>query len=171
MVRVKAALTLLLALVVSAMLSQAAHAAGGATGTKAPGDCTIGLECSGGSIISCNGTNNQCSLGSNYVECNGVRTTCPSAPCSASLLCSNGSTVSCTGTNNTCITGSNYVECNGLRKTCRTLTPNPCPATVFCFGDPNCPLSCNSTTGHCSKTSNSVTCNGVTKTCSQFVCP
>lgn len=45
---------------------------------EAVGDCSASLECASGTVISCTGTNSQCSVGSTSVTCNGAKTSCPS---------------------------------------------------------------------------------------------
>lgn len=47
------------------------------------GECSVTLQCPSAPTISCNGTNFQCSVGTNSVTCNGVTTTCapPSPSC------------------------------------------------------------------------------------------
>lgn len=44
------------------------------------GECSVSLQCANGSTISCNGTNSQCSVGTNSVTCNGVTTACVPPP-------------------------------------------------------------------------------------------
>jgi len=44
------------------------------------GDCTVSLSCCNGSVVSCSGTNYQCSVGVSYVICNGNTSSCPIVP-------------------------------------------------------------------------------------------
>lgn len=59
--------------------------------------CNVSQQCSGGSTISCSGQSGTCTTGSNYVECGGSRTYCPSQPqpCGISYQCAYGGTVTC----------------------------------------------------------------------------
>lgn len=62
-------------------------------------------------VISCNSPNpGTCSVGSNYVECNGNRTYCPN--CSAQLTCCDGQRIFCFGYDS-CSETSSSVICDG----------------------------------------------------------
>lgn len=68
----------------------------------APGDselvlltgCTAELECGGGYVARCTGANT-CTVGSTYVECDGVRTYCS---CTVQTTCCDGKVIGCSGT-------------------------------------------------------------------------
>lgn len=86
---------------------------------SAPGDCSVSLECPDGTILQCDGTNYSCTTGSNYVECNGQRTYCPSQQCTARVFCREaGCDVICSSSNGDCHEGPDYVRCDGQTTQC-----------------------------------------------------
>lgn len=100
----------------------------------AGGSCSAWVDCSDGSTKDCTGSSS-CLVGSNYVECDGSRWTCPTSSgttCTAQLTCpsppySQEWFISCTDSsgNNDCITGTDYVSCNGETTTCQECEDGP----------------------------------------------
>lgn len=77
--------------------------------------CTASTDCASGAFISCSSpTPGTCTATATYVECNGVRTNCPS--CTAQKDCCDGSTVYCEG--NTCSQTFRGVRCDGITYSC-----------------------------------------------------
>lgn len=89
--------------------------------------CTISQQCSDGSTVSCSGANGTCTSGSNWVQCDGTRHTCPSTSCEAQVTCAYGGLISCTS-NTYCEEGTDYVYCDGAG----TLTCDQCFPAIWC---------------------------------------
>ena len=78
--------------------------------------CFADLTCPNGTYISCSsGTPGTCTAGSNFVECNGVRTNCPTG-CAIERECCDGSWVYCQG--NSCNYTPRGVNCDGIVYRC-----------------------------------------------------
>lgn len=71
-----------------------------AQGGNAPKSaCTVSNDCGAAPTVSCSSAAGDCHSGTNYVECDGVRTYCQAeTTCTISTSCPNGGGVSCTGT-------------------------------------------------------------------------
>ena len=63
--------------------------------------CTISQQCSNGSTVSCSGPAGTCTSGYNYVQCNGARSSCPTA-CGISYQCAYGGFLSCYSATGAC---------------------------------------------------------------------
>jgi hypothetical protein len=92
----------------------------------ASGTCTVSQQCPSGGSVQCMGPAGTCTTGSNYVQCNGVRTYCPT-PCSAFVQCAYGGFISC-NSQWYCEEGSDYVYCQGAG----TLTCDECVPRIIC---------------------------------------
>lgn len=92
-----------------------ALAASGPNVVQTKSGCFADLNCPSGAYIHCSsGSPGTCTAGSNFVECNGVRTYCPA--CSVWKECCDGSIVSCQG--NTCTETFKGVRCDGIAYIC-----------------------------------------------------
>ena len=84
--------------------------------------CFANLTCPSGAYIYCSsGVPGTCTVGSNYVECNGQRTYCPA--CAIEKECCDGSWVYCEG--NTCSYLFRGVRCDGISYLCPRCPPLP----------------------------------------------
>lgn len=91
-----------------------------ASADRAVAGCTANKTCSNGTTISCAG-NSSCLVGLNYVECDGVRKTCPSTSCGASIVCPppyQPWRLSCSSSTGPCSKTSTSVTCGSTRYTC-----------------------------------------------------
>lgn len=88
------------------------------------GSCSAWQDCSDGSTVDCSGSSS-CIVGSDYVECDGTRTSCPQTICDVSLICpsppySSAWYIQCSASNSseTCETGTDYIRCGNTYKYC-----------------------------------------------------
>ena len=81
--------------------------------------CTASLTCPNGTGISCSsGVPSTCTVGTNYVDCNGARTNCPTT-CYIERQCCNGDFVACEGSTPTsCSFSGGGVKCDGFTYPC-----------------------------------------------------
>lgn len=105
----------------------------GTTTAGFAGTCSAWQDCSDGSTVDCSGTSS-CIVGSDYVECDGVRNSC-SDICDASLICpsppfSQAWYIECTANSSTdtCTEGTDYVRCGTEYVYCEDCESGP----VFC---------------------------------------
>jgi len=88
--------------------------------------CTASLTCPNGTGISCSsGVPSTCTVGTNYVDCNGARTNCPTT-CYIQRQCCNGEFVSCEGSTPTsCRFAIGGVRCDNDVYPCPFCPQNP----------------------------------------------
>lgn len=83
--------------------------------------CTANKVCPNGTTIACTG-NSSCLVGINYVECDGVRKTCPSSSCGKSIVCPlpyQPWRLSCFSSTGPCSSTSTSVTCGSTHYTCQ----------------------------------------------------
>ena len=97
---------------------------------SASSTCTVSQQCPGWPPVSCTGPSGTCTTGSNYVECNGSRKTCPWWTCPVTVQCAYGGFIECntTATHGYCEAGTDYVYCDGVG----TLTCDECYPRFYC---------------------------------------